>query len=581
MRLGKVEVRPDRNEIRIDGRSIRLKPKAMAVLQCLIAAQGEVVTKNRILDTVWPNMVVSDSALTEMVHELRRALGDDSRNPSFIQTIPRRGYRVVADVDSTTAVPRIAVLPFQHLSDDPEDSYFCDGLTEDLINGLGRARHSEVISRISSFKIAQDESDPKKAAEKLNATHLVTGSLRRVGQRIRVIAHLIHPDTDTELWSQVFNRELGDLLTVQDEIAQGIAREVVPRLDMVAGDSLVQVSTSNLEAYREFSKGRHFWIQDNSNPSRAIVHYQKALALDPEFALAHAGMVECFNTLAIFHLMPQAPAREASIHHAERVLFLDPAAADSQFAFGYTQFYMHWDWRLAEQALQKALAINPNQTLAHCFMALLCCPLRRWDESQDYAATATRLDPFSPFSWLIRSLCSHYRRDFEDQLVSAGQGLEFHSADPLLNVLYADALARMGRTAEALKCNRAVEGATEELLQFKTCAGVIYTLLGSREDAERVLESVCCDDYKNQNAFVCSYLLAALGRTEDAMDALEQAERDHDSGMWLIACSPYFDCLQSNRRYAAMLKRLKLDEPSLSTWAPSGTDLALRSAQFA
>lgn len=580
VRLGDVEVRPDRNEIWINGQIVRLKPKAVAVLQCLIEAQGEVVTKDRILDQVWPNMTVSNNVLTEAVHEIRRALGDDSRNPRFIQTIPRRGYRVVAEVGQSADIPRIAVLPFNYLSDDPEDRYFCDGLTEDLINGLGRARHSEVVSRISSFKVAEAEPSLRKVAEKLNATHLVTGSFRRIGERIRVIAHLIQANSDTELWSQVFDRQLGDLLTVQDEIARGIARAVVPRVDLAAKAPLVAVSTSNLEAYREFSKGRHFWKQDNSNPAKAMEHYEIALALDPEFALAHAGMVECYNTLAIFHLMPQVSAREASIQHAEQVLFLDSDAADSQFAFGYTQFYMHWNWRLAEKALKRALSINPNHVLAHCFLALLCTPLRRWDESQRYAATATRLDPFSPFTWWIRAICGHYRRDFEDQFSSAEQGLEFYSDDVLLNWISADALTRLGRRADALERVRMLEGMTDQFLQFNTCAGVIYTLLGRHKDADRICESVCCDADMLDNAFVCSYLLAALGRVDAALDALEQAERERDAGLWLVACSPYFDGLRGERRFTALLKRLQLDESSLRTWVPSGTDLKFRSAQF-
>lgn len=580
VRLGDVEVRPDRNEIRIDGQIVRLKPKAVSVLLCLIEARGEVVTKDRILDQVWPNMTVSHNVLTAAVHELRRALGDDSRKPRFIQTIPRRGYRVVAEVDQSASAPRIAVLPFSQLSDDPEDRYFCDGLAEDLINGLGRARHSEVVSRVSSFKVAEVAPSLRKVAEKLNATHLVTGSFRRNGERIRVVAHLIQAKSDTELWSQVFDRHLGDLLAVQDEIARAIARAVVPRLDLAAKTPLVAVSTTNLEAYREFSKGRHFWKQDNSKPLKAMEHYQKALALDPEFALAHAGMVECYNTLAVFHLMPQVPAREASIQHAEQVLFQDPDAADSQFAFGYTQFYMHWNWRLAEMALKRALSINSNHVLAHCFLAVLCTPLRRWDESRRYAATATRLDPFSPFTWWIRAICSHYRRDFEDQFYSAEQGLEFYPDDVLLNWISADALARLGRTAEALARVRMVEGMTDQLLQFKTCAGAIYALLGRLEDAERICKSVCCNGDMLENAFVCSYLLATLGRVDAAFEALEQAERERDSGMWLVACSPYFDGLRADPRFTALLERLQLDEATLRTWVPSDTDLRLRSAQF-
>jgi DNA-binding winged helix-turn-helix (wHTH) protein len=194
--LGDVEVTPDNSEIVVRGSVVRLKPKVMQVLQCLISADGAVVTKSSILDEVWPSVTVSESVVTEAIHELRRALGDEIRNPSFIQTVPRRGYRTIAEIAVPRFwSPRIAVLPFTSLSDDPEDRYFCDGLAEELIGGLGRIRQVEVVARTSSFKLAEDESDHQRLAAKLDATHLVSGSLRRIGNRIRVNTYLIDPET--------------------------------------------------------------------------------------------------------------------------------------------------------------------------------------------------------------------------------------------------------------------------------------------------------------------------------------------------------------------------------------------------
>ena len=183
--LGDVEVRPDNNEIVARGSVVRLKPKVMQVLQCLISADGAVVTKSSILDEVWPNVMVSESVVTEAIHELRRALGDEIRNASFIQTVPRRGYRTIADITVPRfGSPRIAVLPFTSLSDDPEDRYFCDGLAEELIGGLGRIRQVEVVARTSSFKLAEDESDHQRLAAKLDATRLGTRSAYREGSNI-------------------------------------------------------------------------------------------------------------------------------------------------------------------------------------------------------------------------------------------------------------------------------------------------------------------------------------------------------------------------------------------------------------
>jgi TolB-like protein len=575
--LDRAQVRPASNEILIDGEVVRVRPKTMAVLERLIAGRGEVVTKEGILNHVWPHMEVSDGVLTDAVHELRRAFSDNSRDPRFIQTIPRRGYRLLASLETLEAAaarlsasgrgtPRIAVLPFVSLSDEPEDKYFCDGLCEDLINGLGKAGDVEVVARTSSLKAGADQSDLHRIAARLQASHLVCGSLRRRNDEIRVIAHLIEPRTDTEIWSEVYDRRLEDLIAVQDEIARSIVQAVMPHLEIPGEDGLVSVSTSNLEAYREFAKGRYFWIQDNANPSRAIVHYQRALEMDPDFALPHAGMVECYNTFAVFHLMPQASAREASIQHAEQALFLDPQSADTQFAFGYTQFYIHWNWRLAEMAFIKALGVNPNHVLARCFLSLLYCPLRRFAEGHRFARSATRLDPCSPFAWFMRGFGSHYRRDFKDALFAAEQGLELASEDVLLRFVQADSLVRLGQPERALKLNHELYERTADFPAWRSLAGAVYRMLGDTRRAESICGDLQCSG-GNGDAFVCSYLLAQLGEVDLALDSLERAERDKDSALWTTGCAPQYDSLRQHPRFFELLQRLGLDTASLQSWA--------------
>ena len=577
--LGKAQVRLASNEILIDGGAAHVKPKTMAVLERLIAGRGDVVTKESLLNHVWPNMVVSERVLTDAVHELRRAFSDDSKAPSFIQTIPRRGYRLVADVEtleiaaarlsaSGRGVPRIAVLRFASLSDEPEDRYFCEGLCEDLINGLGKTEHVEVVARTSSLKASADQIDLRGIAQRLAASHLVHGSLRRTNNRIRVIVHLVAPETATEIWSEVFDRRLDDLIAVQDEIARSIVQAVVPQLKVSAKEGLVSVSTSNLEAYREFSKGRYFWMQDNANPSRSMVHYQRALEMDPDFALPHVGMVECYNTFAVYHLMPQIPAREASIRHAEQALFLDPHSADTEFAFAYTQFYMRWNWRLAEMGFQKALEVNPNHVLARCILSLLYCSMRRYAESHSQARSATRLDPLSHFAWYIRGVVGHCQRDFVDALYAAEQGLELASEDVLLRFIQADSLVRLAQPDRALKLNHELYERTDGFPEWRSLVGVIYRMLGETGRAERIRRELRRDDGKD-DPFICSYLLAHLGEVDLALDYLEQAERDKDAALWTIACYPCFDPLRRHSRFVELLKRLGLDSASLQSWAPA------------
>lgn len=570
--LDEVEIRPSSNEIVSDGQSVRVKPKAMAVLEHLIAAGGEVVTKHQILEGVWSNITVTESVLTDAIHGLRQALSDDPKQPRFIETIPRRGYRLVANIkvaDSAGSdlqsrargIPRIAVLRFSSLSDDPEDQYFCEGLSEDLVSGLGKSRHVEVVARTSSTKVAAGEADLLRIAQRLDASYLVNGSFRRSKERIRVIAHLIEPATGTEIWSDVYDRQLEDLIKVQDDIARSICQAISPRLEIGLDNPLVTLSTANLEAYREFSKGRYFWQQDNTNPAKALAHYQKALELDPGFALPHAGIVECYNTFAVFHLMPQIEARKPSIEHAEQALFLDPASAESQFAFGYMQYYMHWNWQLAELAFNKALAINPNHVLAHCFKALLLSLLQRYEESRALCDSFIRLDPFSPFCWLMRAMSSHYQRDFRDALAAAEQGLELNPEDVIFHWIRADSSVHLGKHSQALDLTRELESRTDHYPMFKACSGLLYSKLGQREDVERIHGQLGRAAVgQSGEAFVFSLVHLSVGEFDSALDSLDKAEQEKDATFWAIACEAYFDPLRKHLRFREMLKRLAVDQ---------------------
>ena len=570
--LDDVEVRASASELRVGGRSLRIKPKPMRVLVELIAARGRVVSKDQIMDRVWPNMAITDRVLTEAIHELRRALEDDAKNPRYIQTIPRKGYRLVARVqmrdatastESNGSKPRIAVTGFESLSDEPDDRYFCEGLSEELINSLGKFKEVEVLARTSTFGVARSEEGLRELSQSLGVTHLVYGTLRQHDNRIRVIAHLIDARTGTELWSHSYDRKLENIISVQDEIAQQISRAVVPRLDSDVYLPAVPRHQADPEAFRRFSKGRYFWKQDNSNPAKAMSCYEEAIRIDSEFAASYAGLVECYNTLGVFHLLPQSEAREASTRNAEQAIFLDPDSPESLFAFGYTQFYMRWNWTTAESAFRKCLAINPIHAIAHLFLALLYCPLGHREASREHIDVAINLDPFSPLTWWIDFLHYHYWRDFEQAIHSASQGLELAANDTLLRWALTDSLVRLRRRSEALSSLHILETSTLEFPLYHACAGILHAMLDRPDDTIRIagdMGLLTGDDV--EDPFICGLVSIYLGETERALDMLERAGRSHDALLWVIACEPYFDPLRRERRFNALLERLDLRRPT-------------------
>lgn len=569
--MGDVDVHPSRNEVVVHGEVRHVKPKVMEVLTLLLNARGEVVTKSDLLDRVWPNMVVSESVLVEAVHELRSALADDARQPRFIQTIPRRGYRVMAELKfgeppqikhpAGSGRPRIAVTEFKSLSPDPEDRYFCEGLCEDLTNSLGKNPEIEVVARTSTLSFSSTDTDPSHIAARLGATHLVGGTLRKHERRVRVVAHLVDAQSGTQLWSDVYDQELTDLLHVQDKIAHAIGDEVTPRLASQRPEQSWRTNLPSSEAFREFSKGRYFWKRDNLNPERALSHYQTAKTIDPDYGAPHAGMVECLNTLAVFHLVPQASVREAAIHNAERALFLEPDDPDSLFAFGYTQFYMHWDWHTARQAFHKCLSLNPNHSLAHAFAALLYAALRQENVSRMHADTAARLDPFSPLIWFLCALHFRYFGKFEQSLAAVREGLEIRPEDVLLRCVEADCLVRLKADKDLHQSLLELESSTLQYPMFHAITGLQFLSLELGEDFERIdkrLQSHFQETWADP--FVSSLLALGRGEIETSLDELEKAEHDQDAALWLINCDPYFGALEGHERLHQLRRRMGLPE---------------------
>ena len=233
VRLGDIRVLTSQNELVVNDEIRRLQPKSMAVLCALIEAGGEVLTKAALIDRVWPNMMVSERVLVDAIYQLRRTLGDDARNPQFIRTIPRRGYCLVAEVSIDekalnkrppyTDTPHIEVTVFRSLGPDLDKCDLCEGLTEDLAHHIGCTPSLEVLPLLDNLPLSMHRF---RMVSRLGATHVITGSMRRFADRLRIVARLLDAQTGAQVWSGVYNRSSSDLLDAQNEIAKSISKEV-------------------------------------------------------------------------------------------------------------------------------------------------------------------------------------------------------------------------------------------------------------------------------------------------------------------------------------------------------------------
>ena len=417
-----------------------------------------------------------------------------------------------------------------------------------------------MLARTTSLVLAEAGKDPLGVAADMGVTHLVGGSIRREGEQARIAVHLVDVSSGKQLWSEVYDKSLTHLLMLQDDIARTVCRKIFPRLTGNQSKPEAVSAAPDSAAFREFSKGRYFWKRDNLNPQRALERYQAALQIDPNFAAPLAGIVECLNTLAVFHVAPQQPARDDAIRYAERALFLSPDDPETLFAFGYMQYYMRWDWQTAELALERCLTINPNHPLAHGFLALLNATLRREELSRSHALTQTRIDPFSTVGWLHLALHYRYFQRYRRSLDAAREGLELRANDVVLRWIEIDSLIRLGEGGQMADAVQQLETATaEHYPMFHALVGLQHRMLDDDQGFQRVqghLAQYLAERW--DDPFVESILAVGRNDADAALSALESAYENRDAALWLINCDPTYEPLEGQTRLAGLRQRMNL-----------------------
>ena len=338
-RFGRFELDLASGELFRDGHKAALPPKAFEVLKALLERSGEVVTREQLRGRLWAanTFVEFDDSLNHAVKKLRQALGDSPEDPEFIETLPRYGYRLIASsARATDTPPRIrslAVLPLDNLSDDPQQEYFADGMPDALIAGIYTIRAVKVISRTSAMQYKGAKKPLPQIARELRVDGVIEGTVQRSNEHVRITVQLIYAATDAHLWAGSYERDFRDVLTLQGEVAQAVAREIKAALAPEEATSLVSASAASPKAYEAYLKGQFHWYKlSPGHLDRALSYFQFALEEDPRCALAQVGIANVWlvRTDAGFMLPGEAfPKARAAVLKA---LELDEALAEGHIA---------------------------------------------------------------------------------------------------------------------------------------------------------------------------------------------------------------------------------------------------------
>lgn len=452
------------------------------------------------------------------------------------------GGAVTDEAPGRTASPgSIAVLPFRDLSRDQDQEYFSDGITEELLNGLARVPGLRVAARTSSFHFKGSSASVDSIGRALGVVHLLEGSVRKDGDRLRVTAQLIDAVSGTQLWSGGFDGELSDVFAVQDEIARAITEALPSQLGL---DTVTPPGrpTEDLQAYDEYLRGLHLANQQLSY-DRAREHLERAVELDPGFALAFAALSDAYS-----HLERPADARQAAL----RALELDETLAEAHAALAFVRFFNDWNWREGEELLRRALELKPTYALARQRLAYAYLVLGRFDEALTEIGRAQALDPLSVRVLVDRALIHWGAGDLDRSAEIFRQVLELEEDNAFARSMLAWGLARGGRTEEAAEAFEELGDTLSAALVSGDTAAALG-LLADQTDPSSPTQEV--DPLQVAGAY------ARLGRDEEALEWLERSYEERHRLLPFIRIREEFDGIRSDPRFRELLERIGLPGP--------------------
>ncbi len=607
-------------QLRKRGSRLRLQGQPLQVLSALLNRAGEVVTREELRSEIWSadTFVDFDHSLHNAIARIREALGDSADSPRYIETLPRRGYRFIAPVERvdaqvpsdspqsepprelsvtrslskprafvitallalvvtafvwlartgthpTSAAPRlnsIAVLPLSNLSGDPSEEFFADGMTDQLITDLAKVGSLRVVSRTSVIRYKGTKTALPEIARELNVDAIVEGSVIRSGQRVRVTAQLLQAPTDRHLWAETYDRDLGDVLRLQGEVAQAIAEQVRAQLTPRQQAIFRSARSVNPQAYEDYLRGRYYLDNQFAMPGplkMAKNDFEESVRKDRDFALGYSGLALAYIYLYFFGNGEFSPdqayrlAKEAS----EKSLQLDDSNGEAHYAHALITFYFDWDFKTAERELDDAIALAPSYAWAHECRALHLSILGRRSEALEELANIGQLDP-GPGSMLAMSNVYYLLRDYQKLIEVSRKGVTAYPNEwenhRLLGVGYEATGQREEAITEYQKAVELSEG-NHDATAFLAHA---YAEAGRRDEAEKILARLM---QKSKTARVSPYVIgtiyASLHDNDRAFAFLEKAYQEKSPDiLWDLKADMRLDNLRSDPRFQDLLGRM-------------------------
>jgi TolB-like protein/Tfp pilus assembly protein PilF len=593
---------------------IKLQDQPFQILAMLLERPGQIVTREELQRKLWPadTFVDFDVGLNAAIKRLRDALGDSAESPRYVETLPRRGYRFVGAAEriedlaiqsehltvlqprklwiaggmlaailvlfvgfnigglrqrflrtsAATKVQSIAVLPLENLSGDPAQEYFADGMTEALITDLGKIGELRVISRTSVMRYKSTKKPLREIARELQVDAFVEGTVVRSGDRVRITANLVQASPEKHLWADSFERELRDVLALQDDVSRAIANGIRVRLTPQEQARLASGRPVNPQSYEAYLEGRYFWekLWPMGGP-KANEYFEVAIEKDPAWALPYSGLADSYLMAGGNTAIPNEYCRKAKAVALEAVK-RGGEAAETHTILADVEFWCDWDWVSAEREIRQAIELNPNFARAHSSHGRYLLTIGRADEGLAETKQAVELDPLSLRirwdRWLLLYMAGQYDG-------AAEQCRKMQELDPnhdLGHLYCGDVDVQKGNLAEAIReLQEAVtlsEGRTPRAVAHLAYA---YALAGRRSDAQNLLAKLQeISKQRYVHPVLMARVYAGLGQKQDAFEWLEKAYQVHGRDLLELKYDPRFASLRTDPRFVDLVRRIGLPQ---------------------
>jgi len=545
---------------------VALPPKVIELLLVLVQSAGRVLTREQLLRQLWPGVVVEDGSLTSHISQLRKALAAD--NVELIETVPKCGYRFIAPLegagsDTSEGADRrdmLLVLPFENLTTGDRYDYFSDGLTEEMITELARFSPERlgVIARTSAMQFKSTTRSIAQIGGDLGVSHVLEGSVRRSGERLRITAQLIRVSDETHLWAQTYERGAHDVLEVQADVARAVAREIQIKLTAHDTQRLHPDKRRSIspQAYELYLRGRHFWYRRSEEGIRKSIEcFEEALRHDPSFAAAYDGISDAHTMLACRGITPAVESFHKAKTAARQAVRIEPQLGEGYASLAHVRLH-DWDWVGLESDFRRSMQLDPGYAIAHYWYAEYLMAMGRTAEALQRVQYSWELDPLNSVINASVGMLHYLANDYDGALLALRRGLEIDPTHYVSHLRVGLVCLQKKLPGEAIEAMRQAVmhsgGSTEALAGLAQAHAVAGDM--------SVMASIVKELSESRDRYVSPYNIArAYGAVDDKQRALEWLERafqEHNPDLIELTREPSFANLRADAKFCELVSRI-------------------------